>query len=377
MGERSAIVVGGGIGGLLTAAALVKRGWKVEVLERAAEFKEVGAGISLWANGLRALDEVGVGEAVREQALTETQAGIRDVSGRWLSRTDTEELARRFGPLVMLHRADLLDTLLRAVPAEVLRPGTEVIRVGADGEVEHSGGVSHADLVVGADGIRSTVRRSVWPGGPSPRYAGYTTWRLVAAPEGAVDFGGESWGKGERFGIAPLPDGRVYCFAVANRPAGERVPGGELAEVRRRFGHWHDPIPALLNATAEEAVLRNDIEELPALPAFVSGRVALLGDAAHAMTPNLGQGAGLAMEDAVTLAALLDLHPTVEAALQAYDRDRRPRTQMIVRRSRRIGAIAQWGFAPAVALRGAFMRATPDGALWRSLAPVLNWTPPG
>lgn len=377
MTGRSAIVVGGGIGGLAAAVALSRRGWKVEVLERADAFEEVGAGLSLWANALRALDELGLGGQVRGQALAETQAGIRDVSGRWLSRTDTGELTRRYGPLVMLHRADLLGILRRAVPSEALRPGIEVTGVGVDGEVVHGRGVARADLVVGADGIRSAVRRSVWPAAPEPRYAGYTAWRMIAALDGGpLGAGGETWGKGERFGLAPLPDGRLYGFGVANRPAGERAPGAELAELRRRFGRWHEPIPALLGAASEEDVLRNDIEELPPLRTYVSGHVALLGDAAHAMTPNLGQGAGQAIEDAVTLAVLLDAHPTVESALVAYDRERRPRTQMVARRSRLIGVAAQWESSLAVTLRSALLRATPGGATLRSLAPVLRWRPP-
>ncbi|MEV5750773.1 FAD-dependent monooxygenase [Actinoallomurus sp. NPDC052308] len=375
---RSAIVAGGGIGGLAAALALIGRGWRVQVLERAAEFGEVGAGLSLWPNGVRALEALGVGASVREYALPETQAGIRDVSGRWLSRTDTAELERRYGPVVMIHRADLLDTLRRAVPAAALRTGATVTAVDTDGprvRVEHTQGVSHADLLIGADGINSTVRRSIWPQAAAPRYAGYTAWRLVVET-GPPSAGGETWGRGERVGISPLPGGRTYLFGVASVPAGQRGADGELAELRRRFAHWHDPIPALLEAAAEDAVTRHDIYELPPLRSYATGRVALLGDAAHAMTPNLGQGANQALEDAVTLAALLDAHPTVPAALAAYDRDRRPRTQMIAERSRRIGVLAQSTSAPGRALRDRLMRLIPASAMLRGLAPVLCWQPP-
>ncbi|NKZ02365.1 FAD-dependent monooxygenase [Actinomadura latina] len=380
MGEqRTAIVVGGGIGGLATAAALSDRGWRVEVMERAPGFREVGAGLSVWSNGVRALDALGIGEQVRAQAMTETQAGIRDSSGRWLSRTDTEEVDRRYGPLVMLHRAHLLAVLHEAVSGIALRTGVTVTGVRAAGrqvEVVHEAGADRADLVVGADGIRSAVRRSLWPQAPEPRYVGYTAWRLLVDPGARLDAGGESWGRGERMGLVPLPGGRIYMFGVANTPAGERSPDGELAELRRRFAGWHDPIPALLDRADENAVLRTDLYELPPLKSFVSGRVALLGDAAHAMTPNLGQGACQALEDAVTLAAVLDRHPTVEAALAAYDRERRPRSQMIARRSHRVGAVAQWSSRPAVALRNRVMSLTPPSSMLRSLGPVLDWRPP-
>ncbi|KUL37353.1 monooxygenase [Streptomyces sp. NRRL F-4489] len=375
---RTAVVAGGGIGGLAAALALTRRGWRVRVRERAARFGEVGAGLSLWPNGLRALEALGVGSAVRAHVLTEAQAGFRDPSGRWLARTDTAELARRYGPVAMIHRADLLDVLRRALPADALRTGSAVTAVEADGtgvRVAHGTGTTRADLLVGADGIRSGVRRALWPDAPEPRYAGYTAWRLVADC-GPLAAGGETWGRGERVGIAPLPDGRTYLFGVANAPAGQRGPDGELAELRRRFGHWHDPIPALLAAAAEEAVLRHDIYELPPLPSYATGHVALLGDAAHAMTPNLGQGANQALEDAVTLAALLDAHPAVPEALAAYDRVRRPRTRLIARRSRRVGAVAQCGREPGRAVRDRVLRLMPAARLLDSLAPVLDWEPP-
>ena len=267
-----AIIVGGGIGGLATALALGQRGWQVEVLERAAEFGEVGAGLSLWPNALRALDLLGVGGSVRGQAGLAGQAGIRTATGRWLARTDTAEIERRYGPTAMIHRADLLGVLRAAVPGEALRGGITVRAVRPDGTVTHSGGESSADLIVGADGIRSVTRTSLLPGAAAPRYAGYTAWRMVTPPVPVGD-SGESWGAGERFGYAPLPDGRIYCFATANAAAGtaassaagtgasstvgstastaarDAVAGEadrELDGLRRRFGGWHDPIPALL-----------------------------------------------------------------------------------------------------------------------------------
>ncbi|WP_280329390.1 FAD-dependent monooxygenase [Nocardia wallacei] len=372
-----AVVVGGGIGGSATAVALARRGWQVEVLERAVT-GEGGSGLSLWPNGLRALDVLGLGERVRARAMVDTEGGIRDRSGRWLSRTDTEELARRYGAMVAMHRADLFGILRSAVPEGSLRLGVTVTGLEYHGDevtVAHSAGVSEADLVIGADGIRSSVREALWPNVFRPRYAGYTAWRMISRPVPDLRSGGETLGRGERFGVAPLPDGRAYLFGVANARAGERAPDGEFAEVRRRFGAWPQPIPALLDAVDPEAVLRHDIYDLPSLKTFVHHRVALVGDAAHAMTPNLGQGANQALEDAVTLAALLDRHP-LATALSAYDRSRRPRTRSLARRSRRLGAIAQWSWPPAALLRDTAARLTPPGVALRALAPVLNWQPP-
>ncbi|MBF6330101.1 FAD-dependent monooxygenase [Nocardia transvalensis] len=372
------VVVGGGIGGLATALALLRCGRQVRVLEQAPEIGEVGSGLSLWSNGVRALAELGLGEQVRRRALINVEGGIRDSTGRWLSKTDTDEVARRHGAVVAIHRADLFSILHEAIPEDVLRLGITVESVEQDGsgaKVVHSGGSTRADLVVGADGAHSAVRRSLWPQARGLRYAGYTSWRMVTRPVAEIHSGGESWGRGERFGILPLADGRVYMFAVADAPAGQRGPHGEYAEVVRRFGSWHDPIPALLDAVDPETVLRHDIYDLPDLPTYVRGRVALLGDAAHTMTPNLGQGANQALEDAVTLAALLDRHP-VDTALTAYDRLRRPRTQSIVRRSRRAGFAAQWSFPPATLARNLTVRLTPNRIALRALAPVLDWNPP-
>lgn len=382
MPQRAATIVGGGIGGLAAAVALHRRGWRVEVLERAPEFAEIGAGISLWPNALHALDALGLGDTVRALGAVEAVGGVRDRQGRWLSRTENAELARRFGhPLVVLHRADLLRALADALPADSLRPGSEVSAVRDGGSclvVDHARGESRPDIVVGADGLRSAVRRALWPEAAGPRYAGYTGWRMVTGPlaeppsQGAV-----TWGRGARFGYTALLGGRTYCFATASRSAGEFAGSSEYAELLRRFGCWPDPIPDLLAATPVDSVLRHDLYELPPLSSFVRGRVALLGDAAHAMTPNLGQGACQALEDALTLAHCLDGRPDVTAALRSYDLLRRPRTQAITRRSARLGAIGQLSWPPAVLLRDTAARLAPTRATLRSMTPVLGWTPPG
>ncbi|SHF92860.1 FAD-dependent monooxygenase [Streptoalloteichus hindustanus] len=363
------VIVGGGIGGLAAAVAFHQRGWQVEVLERAPEFTEIGAGLSIQPNGLRALDALGLGDALRSGGLADPPAGIRRADGTWLVRNDITDLRRRFGEWVTVHRAALVDLLRTAVPARALRPGTRVSHVRPDGTVHHDGGTTAADLVVGADGVHSVTRRSLWPQAPGPRYVGYSAWRLIAPPQ-HVEGSAETWGRGERFGHVPMPDGRVYCYLMANAPIGSRVSLGEL---RQRFAHWHDPIPALLRSAREEAVAQHDTYELPKLRTYVSGNVAVLGDAAHAMTPNLGQGACQALEDAVTLAAAVDTLG-VRAGLAEYDRVRRPRTQMIARRSRQVGAPAHWSSPPLTALRDAALPLLPRALFGRSVTAAYTWS---
>ncbi|GAA2405851.1 FAD-dependent monooxygenase [Actinomadura vinacea] len=380
MTVRTAVVVGGGIGGLATAVALCREGWQVEVWERAAEFTEIGAGLSLWPNALRALAVLDLADHVKKLGAVETRGGARDRTGRWLVRTDNSELERRFGePLIVVHRADLVRTLVEALPAAALRPSTTVTGIHDDGDavvVENDHGSLRADLVVGADGLHSTVRRLGWPTAEPPRYAGYTAWRMVTEPlpeplpDGAV-----TWGRGERFGFTSMRGNRVYCFCTGNVPAGGVTPDGEYAELRRRFGTWAEPIPTLLAAVTPDDVLRHDIYDLPALPTYVSGRVVLLGDAAHAMTPNLGQGACQALEDAAVLGACLAQARDVGSALARYDRQRRTRTQRIVRRSARLGAVGQLAWPPAVLARNLLARLTPGTATLRSMEPILGWDP--
>lgn len=375
--DRQAIVVGGGIGGLAAAIALSQRDWQVTVLERASASAPAGSGLSIWPNGLRALDSLGVGEQVRSRALTEAEGGMRDPRGRWLAKADVEEMARRHGSMVAIHRADLLEILHAMVPPGTVRLGetvTDIVNDGGATTVVHTSGVSRADLVVGADGIHSTVRRALWPEAVPPRYAGYTAWRMIVGARGWPNSGGETWGRGERFGIVPLKDGRVYAFAVANLPEGQHSTDGELAELRRRFGGWHDPIPALLDAVEPEAVLRHDIYHLPKLKTYVRHRVALLGDAAHAMTPDLGQGANQTLEDAVTLAEVLD-PAQPDLALATYDRIRRPRTQSIALQSRRLGTFANLASPVAALLRDTAMRLTPARLLFSRLTPLVDWHP--
>ncbi|MFC5746068.1 FAD-dependent monooxygenase [Actinomadura rugatobispora] len=368
-----ALIIGGGIGGLAAAIALHRSGWRVQVLEQAAEFTEIGAGLSIQPNALRALDALELGDQVRAQAVTDAPVGTRRADGTWLIRNDVARLTRRYGTWATLHRADLLALLHRALPPQTLRPGVQVRQVRPDGTVVHSGGTSTPDVVVGADGLHSITRRSLWPDAPAPRYAGYTTFRMITAAypvEGSV----ESWGQGDRFGYAPLADGRIYCYAMVTAPPNST---GGLADLRRRFAGRHNPIPALLESVEPDAVLQHDTYELPDLSTYATGRVALLGDAAHAMTPNLGQGAGQALEDAVVLARSLEAartgDTTVVQALRAYDRARRPRTQMIARRSRQLGAMADPARLP-LAARDAALRMAPASVFVRSMHPVLGWT---
>ncbi|GAA3156008.1 FAD-dependent monooxygenase [Planomonospora alba] len=383
-----AVVIGAGIGGLTAAAALQRRGWDVTVLERAASLEPVGSGLAVAANALRALDTIGAGDDVRALAAVQGDGGVRSASGRWLAKTSAEALFARHGDLtVLLRRAQLADALVARLAPGTVRLGTEVTGVDPEtGEVTSAAGRTAADLVVAADGIRSPVRRALFPGHPGPRYSGITSWRLLVPAEGVPGQASESWGAGRVFGIMPLAGGLTYCYATDTVPPGGDPGDGaaRLAELRRLFGTWHAPIPELLAAAAPESVLRNDVHYLATpLPAMHRGRVALLGDAAHAMTPNLGQGACQAIEDAVVLAHAAGPGDgpagDLTARLAGYTAARLARTSTLVSRSAAVCRATMVRNPLAVRLRDTAM------ALAARIAPgkaagaadeVFGWRPP-
>ncbi|MCE6997805.1 FAD-dependent monooxygenase [Saccharothrix sp. S26] len=359
-----AIVVGGGLGGVTAAVALRQVGWEVAVLERAQEFGEVGAGVGVMPNAMRALAALGLADDVRRIGTPRVAGGILDPRGRALTRVDASHEDR----VVAVHRADLHRVLRSALPPACLVTDTEVTSLDD----------LDADLVVAADGIRSRARQALFPGLPQPVYAGTTAWRSVTTAVFPRDLAiSQTLGPGTEFGVLPLGDGRVCWYAATIAPAGGRS-ADELGEVRRLVGGWHDPIPDLLDATPPDAVLRHDIHELAApLPTYVRGRVALLGDAAHAMTPYLGQGACMAIEDAVVLASACARADDVPSALADYDRQRRPRTQSMARASRMLGRVGHRVRNPVLArVRDAAMRAVPPSLALRGMAKFLAWTPP-
>ncbi|GIH26165.1 monooxygenase [Acrocarpospora phusangensis] len=376
------VVVGAGIGGLTAAAALERKGWQVTVLERAPSIEPVGSGLAIAPNALRALDTVGIGDHVRKLAAMQGQAGIRRADGRWLSRTSAEAATERYGdPTVLLLRASLVELLAGALAEGTIRLNTAVAEISQTADhavvVTADGAELAADLVVAADGINSATRARIFPEHPGPAYAGVTSWRVLARGSGLTT--SESWGgRGLVFGVAPLVDDLVYCYATATVPAGQKAEGGELAELVRLFGDWHDPIPRLLAEADPAKVLRHDIYSLEQpLPAFHQGRIALVGDAAHAMTPNLGQGACQAIEDAIVLAHLADANNL--ESLDAYTAARLPRTTPILTRSRTICRMTSWRNPIAVTARNSMIalvgKLGPTAAL-RQMDTVFAWQPP-
>ncbi len=378
-----AIVVGAGIGGLSTAIALRRVGVEATVFERAGELKEIGAGVALAANAVRALRGLGLADAIKDIGVPVRDAEICSWQGEVLSRLPVLEIEQRVGAESMaVHRADLQAVLLKELGQEKVRLGAKCVgfEQGEEGVVAWfgDGREERGDLLIGADGLRSAIRTQLIGDGP-PRYAGYTAWRAVVKPERELlppGYARETWGRGARFISVQIGEGRVYWAATRNAPQGEEeapVASRRKSAVSEIVRGWHEPIEELVSSTEETSILRTDIYDRKPVKRWSKGWVTLLGDAAHPMTPDLGQGACQAIEDAVALARCLSEEGSVASALQLYVAWRVPRTTALIRSSRRVGQVGQLQNPLACWLRNALVRMVPSRVQLRQLEQAVGY----
>lgn len=363
--ERT-LIVGGGIAGLTAAASLARAGIPCEIVERTPAWAPIGAGIVMSVNAMQILRGLGLDEEVARRGHRLGEGAITDHEGRALGRTDFDLLSEAHGPTIAVHRAALHDALLSAARDVPVHLGTSIEKLSpVEGGVDvvlTNGRAERFDLVIGADGLHSKVRE-LGHGKIAPRYSGYTCWRFVVrAPVEDVALR-EMWGRGQRFGIVRIDDERLYCFAVANAPRGSEDPEpGRLARLRERFSGFGGQVPEILAALDEDVpLIHNDLEELPRF-SWVKGRVALIGDAAHALTPNMGLGAAMAMEDAAVLADEVAKGDALGPALEAFYERRRSRVDWVQNQSRRIGRVGQLENRLLCGLRNLVLKLAPDDA---------------
>ncbi len=320
------VIVGGGIGGLSAARELALRRIPCTVFERAPQLNPVGAGIIMNPNAMAVLERNGLAAEVRRDSWPYLTRETRDQRGRLLATRDYRPLydAGKLSQGALVHRAHLLEVLYRSLPAGTVSFGRTV--TGND--------LAGADLVIGADGIRSQVRREVLGSSVSPLYMGYRSHRLIMDNVAGVRCFTEYLGRGQRIGLVPIGEKRLYMWTTFNSPR-DVWPAPNLPE---QFAQFTDAgLQRLFAALPPSAsIITTEIEELWQEEWF-AGNTVLLGDAVHAMTPNIGQGAGMAMEDAAVLAEELAQAGKIADALGNYVRRRKPRVETVMRISREVG----------------------------------------
>jgi 2-polyprenyl-6-methoxyphenol hydroxylase-like FAD-dependent oxidoreductase len=354
------LVVGGGIGGLAAGIALRRVGIEPMVVEQAQELEAVGAGLVLAANAVQALERLRVADAIRSRGLpTERLVALKPDGDALL------DLSLEGREMLGLHRADLQEVLAGELGG-ALRLGAACTGFRDDGERVtvrlDTGEELEGDLLVAADGLRSTSRAWLLDDGP-PLYAGYTGWRAVTEFEhDSLRWRmTETWGRGVRFGLIPIGGGRLYWFVSESRPEpGAPLVPGRKEELARLVRGWHEPIEAAVASTPEDAISGTGIYWRKPTSAWGGGRVTLLGDAAHPMTPDLSQGAAQALEDSVVLAASLREAADPVSGLRAYEQARRDRTAQIVKRSQAAGRLAQSSSALGAGFRNLVIGSLPN-----------------
>ena len=364
-------IVGGGIGGLTTALALKEFGFEAEVYEQAPALLDVGAAIAIWPNALRVLERLRLADAVR------AHAGEMEAV-RWLDKRGSLLNQVAIPKSVALHRADLQSTLLHAVPPHWIKLGyaltthedqkDKVVARFANGEE------IYADFLIGADGIHSDVRTQLLGNDP-PIYRGYTVWRGISSAVPAVLPAAtaiEIHGRGKRFGIGPVGNGRVGWWASANAVSQDHVHDAQN-ELLRLFNGWYAPAVQLIEATPSHNILTTAAFDREPSHTWGNKRVTLLGDAIHPTTPNLGQGGCLAMEDAMVLARCFQQYGATEEALRKYESCRYKRTAAITKYSRYYGQVGQSENPFVAGFKRLILSLAPESVLLRLVQTVFEY----
>ena len=380
-------VVGAGIGGLTAALALQRRGHRVAVYEAAPEITPVGAGIWLAPNGLESLHRIDpelVTRVIAAGRLMREFCAV-NAAGRTLSRISGDRFADRYR---YPHTLAISRARLHAVLHDALNPGTVVLGHRLSQFADLGSGVTacfgegtqfDADILIGADGIHSVVRSGLF-GVMALRYSGQTCWRSLTSmrlSDQWADKGTELWADepGLRAGFSQVSDDEVYFYVTALAEAGRReTPAREKTELLQRVSAFPAVVRQVVETTPPERLIRSDLFDLPPLKRYVRGRIALLGDAAHATTPNLGQGANQAIEDAVAVAdCLAGVAPDdAPAALHRYERRRIRKATFIVNTSWRMNQLVNTRRRWARRARDAVMAAVPESITARQFRRIYD-----
>jgi len=347
--NTSISIVGGGIGGLVLAIALRQKGFDPIIYERTPELKPVGSGIVLSFNAILALKKLGVSQKIIEVGRPVSSFNIQTPPGEILQKTDFEKYTQKYGvPAIGISRSALHRLLADALPIHTLKLGYELDSLNTTDTstqmIFKNSKKIDTTLLIGADGLHSKVRRELF-GQPTLRYSGQTGWRGLSPLPRETNLNSffESWGIGKRFGAVQIDKDLVYWYAGINEePRRYEEDKGKIKQtIMRLFQGWHAPIQELIQLTDPLHILPTDIFDIKPSSLWFKHNVVLLGDAIHPTTPNLGQGAGMAIESALVLAHCISEHDHATQAFNIYQKCRQKRTAWVTQQSWNAGKLAQ------------------------------------
>ncbi|MGP1384096.1 MAG: FAD-dependent urate hydroxylase HpxO [Thainema sp.] len=345
MYNLKATIIGAGMAGLTTGIALKKMGYTVEIYEKTRQLRPAGAGISLWSNGIKVLNWLGLGDQIAEIGGQMNRMEYRSHRDEPLHEVNLTPLFARVGQRPYpVSRTDLQNMLLEAFGPANVHLGCRCVDVEEDESsvtaVLEDGTRVTSDVLIGADGVHSTVRRYVLEREAASRYADYVNWNgIVDAKPGLCD--PDNWviyvGEGKRASMMPIGGNRFYFFFGCPMEKGTVVePADRRDELAQIFAGWPQAVQNLIAELDPLETNRLEISDLDPLERLTRGRVAIVGDAGHATTPTLGQGGCQAMEDAITLTQyLVTTTISVEDALKRYEAARKERTASLVLKARK------------------------------------------
>ena len=371
------LIIGSGIAGLCLAFLLEQMGVYAEIVERATECKPVGGGITLTLNGMKLLNKMGLDLLVEEKGLVINSIKITNALNHTLSIFDVAQYADSFAKTVTIHRAELHQVLINKLSNTTINYNTTFSTIEQVGEkvkvVFSNGRVGCYDLVVGCDGMHSSLRKYLFEK-HKVNYAGYACWRFVCDAIGIEypkDELTEMWGNGKRFGIVPLKNNLVHCFASFNTRHPENFRQISVDKFRSLFSAFGGQVPLLLNKVNNKTkLLFNELEDVH-VKKWSSGKIILIGDAAHGMTPNLTQGASMAIEDAFYLCNILKEGKPIIESLDRFEQLRQDRVSRIQHRSALLGKIGQWQSPFLVSIRNFCWKKMPNKWIQKDFEKLL------
>ncbi|HRN94682.1 MAG: FAD-dependent monooxygenase [Chitinophagales bacterium] len=365
-------IIGAGIGGLTAALALKQAGLQPLIYESAPEIKPVGAGILLASNAMQVFDKLGVRGKIENAGCKVSKIRITDAKLTTISESELEKFEQQFGVYnVAIHRADLQKILAEEIGFQNIQLSKRLLNIESGNTLKlifDYGTSVQSDVVIAADGIKSLVRNKVFNTG-TLRDSTQRCWRGVCEIELPTNYNQvaiEAWGKGKRFGFVKISEKKIYWYAVINESLMRKASLGEL------FQEFHEDVLHIISRTPEDKIFYSEIFDLQPITQWQKGKVCLLGDAAHATTPNMGQGACQAIEDAYTLGKLFQEAKSTEDVFAKYEKLRIKKAHFVVNTSWQIGKIAHYENDFAIWFRNFIVKSIPKSINEKQLQKVFD-----